>query len=235
MSVEPAAVRAMFARIARRYDLLNGVLSLSLDRRWRRQAVAMLPRGAGLVLDLAAGTGDLGLAALAAGRARTVVGCDACLPMLAAGAEKQCGRRFLPLVGDALRLPLPDGACDAAMVAYGWRNFPDPAAALAELSRVLVPGGRLLILEFFRPARGFPRAFYRLAGQSCFPWLGALLAGDAAAYRYLAQSVQGFLSLAEADRLLAAHGFEARRWRSFAGGITHAVCARRGVPGRPAA
>ncbi|MCS6969774.1 MAG: ubiquinone/menaquinone biosynthesis methyltransferase [Planctomycetota bacterium] len=225
MSADPRAVRAMFARIAPRYDLLNRLLSARCDVRWRRRAVAMLPPGGGLALDLACGTGDLGLAALALRRAAAIVGCDACLPMLQAGRRRWRGLPFRPLVGDALRLPFPDRGFDAAMLAYGWRNFCDPRAALAELRRVLRPGGHLLILEFFRPQRPWPRLFYRGVARRLFPLVGGWVAGDAAAYRYLACSVDGFLSVAEADALLASCGFRTRRWRAFAGGISHAVAA----------
>jgi ubiquinone/menaquinone biosynthesis methyltransferase len=222
-----AAVQAMFGRIAPRYDVMNRVLSGRSDVAWRRIAVGMLPPGRGAALDLACGTFDLGLEALRQGRCARVHGCDFCQPMLVAGAGKRTGRPLSATVGDALRLPYADGAVDLAMVAYGWRNFPDPAAALCELARVVRPGGHLLILEFFRPVRWWPRLFYGTFGRTVFPVAGALLARDAAAYRYLHDSIRGFLSQPEADAALVANGWGTRVWRPLMGGISHAVVAVR--------
>jgi demethylmenaquinone methyltransferase/2-methoxy-6-polyprenyl-1,4-benzoquinol methylase len=219
-------VQAMFGRIAGRYDLLNRVLSARLDLRWRRIAVGMLPEGRGEALDLACGTFDLGLSALRQGRAARIHGCDFSVPMLAAGAAKRRGQALSAAAGDALRLPYADAAFDAAMVAYGWRNFGDPLASARELRRVLRPGGHLLILEFFRPVRWFPKAFYATFGRGVFPLAGSLLAGDRGAYRYLHDSVQGFVSTAEAERHLLAAGFAAPRWKAFSGGVSHAVAAQ---------
>jgi demethylmenaquinone methyltransferase/2-methoxy-6-polyprenyl-1,4-benzoquinol methylase len=222
-----AAVRELFAGIARRYDLLNRVLSAGSDLRWRRQAIDLLDRPGGLVLDLACGTFDLGLDALARGRARRIIAGDFCLPMLQAGRGKICARPLAPLCNDAHHLPLADGCLDAVIMAYGWRNCDDPEAVLREIHRVLRPGGQLLLLEFFRPTRLWPRCFYATFGRLVFPLLGALLAGDAAAYSYLRRSIVGFYSRAEADRVVAATGFDRLRWRCFFGGISHAVHARR--------
>lgn len=222
-------VQAMFGRIAGRYDLLNRVLSARLDLRWRRLAVELLPPGRGTALDLACGTFDLGLTALRQGRAAHVHGCDFSVPMLAAGAGKRRGEPLSAAAGDALRLPYADGAFDLAMVAYGWRNFGDPLASARELRRVLRPGGHLLILEFFRPVRWFPRAFYATFGRGVFPLAGAMLAGDRRAYRYLHDSVQGFISTAEAEAVLVQSGFIGSRWRAFSGGVSHAVAVRAGA------
>jgi len=219
-------VQAMFGRIACRYDLLNRVLSARLDVRWRRLAIALVPPGDGDALDLACGTFDLGLAALRQGRARRVHGCDFSVPMLAAGAGKRRGAALSAAAGDALRLPYADAAFDLAMVAYGWRNFGDPLASARELRRVLRPGGHLLILEFFRPVRWFPKAFYATFGRGVFPLAGAVLAGDREAYRYLHDSVQGFVSPAEADIHLRDAGFTGPRWRALCGGVSHAVAVK---------
>jgi demethylmenaquinone methyltransferase/2-methoxy-6-polyprenyl-1,4-benzoquinol methylase len=216
----PSPVQELFGRIARRYDLLNRVLSLGTDLRWRRRAAALLPASRGIALDLACGTGDLGRELLRQGRAARAFGCDFSLPMLRAG------RGGLPLAaGDALRLPFGDAAFDLAAAAFGWRNFGDPAAALGELRRVLRPGGRLLLLEFFRPRGLWPRAFHATVARHLIPAVGGLLARDRAAYRYLQESIAGFLSVAEARELLSARGFAAQRWAACAGGIAHAVAA----------
>lgn len=215
----------MFGRIAGRYDLLNRVLSARLDLRWRRLALELLPEGDGAALDLACGTFDLGLEAIRRRRCRRVHGCDFCQPMLLAGAAKRRAQPVSAAVGDALRLPYADASFDVAMAAYGWRNFGDPLASARELRRVLRPGGRLLILEFFRPATWWPRTFYATFGRGVFPVAGAILAGDASAYRYLHDSVRGFVTTTEADQVLGQAGFGGLRWRGFVGGVSHAVSA----------
>lgn len=220
-------VKALFGRIATRYDLLNRVLSMRRDVAWRRAALDLVEGRPGIALDLACGTFDLGLEALARGKAVSVHGSDFCQPMLVAGAAKRAGRAVTASVGDASHLPFADGSFDLAMVAYGWRNFPDPALALTELHRVIRPGGQLLILEFFRPERWWPRLFYGTFGKVVFPAVGGLLAGDASAYRYLNDSIAGFLSVAEADDLMVREGFPMRRWLPFFGGVSHAVVATR--------
>ncbi len=227
------AVKELFAHIAPRYDLLNRVLSARSDVRWRRRALELVQGAPASVLDLACGTFDLGLNALAQGKAAHVHGSDFCQPMLVAGAAKRQGHALSACVGDALRLPYADGAFDLAMVAYGWRNFGDPAAALHELVRVLRPGGQLLILEFLRPAGWWPRLFYATFGRVVFPLAGGALAGNASAYRYLNQSIAGFLSRAEAEAMLLDSGFGELRWLSFCGGISHAVAATLPAPPAP--
>jgi demethylmenaquinone methyltransferase/2-methoxy-6-polyprenyl-1,4-benzoquinol methylase len=226
------AVKELFSQIAPRYDLLNRVLSARNDVRWRRRALGLVDGSPATVLDLACGTFDLALTALALGKATHVHGSDFCQPMLVAGAAKRQGQALSACVGDALHLPYATGAFDLAMVAYGWRNFGDPAAALRELVRVLRPGGQLLILEFLRPAGWWPRLFYATFGRVVFPLAGGALAGNASAYRYLNQSIAGFLSRDEAHELLLAAGFGEVRWLSFCGGISHAVAAT--LPGLPA-
>jgi demethylmenaquinone methyltransferase/2-methoxy-6-polyprenyl-1,4-benzoquinol methylase len=219
------AVKELFAHIAPKYDLLNRVLSARNDVRWRRRALGMVRGAPADALDLACGTFDLGLEALAQGKAQRVHGSDFCQPMLVAGADKRRGHPLSASVGDALRLPFADRAFDLAMVAYGWRNFGDPALALRELARVLRPGGQVLILEFFRPESWWPRLFYGSFGRVVFPLVGGTLAGNAGAYRYLNESIARFVSQPEADRLLAASGFQGARWLSFFGGVSHGVVA----------
>ena len=219
-------VKHLFGRIAGRYDLLNRLLSARRDVAWRATALGMLRGAPGTLIDLACGTFDFGLQALAAGHARVVHGSDFCQPMLVAGATKRTGKPLSASVGDALRLPYADGCGDVVSIAYGWRNVDDPAAALREMRRMLVPGGEVLILEFFRPLRWWPRLFYGTFGRLVFPLIGGLVAGDAAAYRYLNDSVQRFLSVPEAERLLRECGFTEVRTRSFFGGVSHALVAR---------
>jgi demethylmenaquinone methyltransferase/2-methoxy-6-polyprenyl-1,4-benzoquinol methylase len=223
-----ATVKRMFGRIAGRYDLLNRVLSARRDVAWRRTAVARL-KAHGEVLDLACGTYDLALECLVQGKARRVHGCDFCQPMLVAGADKRSGRPVTASVGDALRLPFADAAFDAAVAAYGWRNFGDPERSARELHRVVRPGGQLLIQEFFKPERWWPRTFYATFGRFVMPAVGGALAGDASAYRYLNESIGRFITVADADRILRSAGFTATTWIPFFGGISHAVIAERGA------
>jgi demethylmenaquinone methyltransferase/2-methoxy-6-polyprenyl-1,4-benzoquinol methylase len=223
------AVKALFANIAPKYDLLNRVLSARNDVRWRKRILREVSGAPQDVLDLACGTFDLGLEALAQDKAKRVHGCDFCQPMLVAGAEKRKGHPLSASVGDALHLPFAEGSFDLAMVAYGWRNFGDPRLALKELARVLRPGGQLLILEFFRPTTWWPKSFYGSFGRVVFPLVGGTLAGNADAYRYLNDSIARFLSRDEADQAIGEAGFTSRRWVSFFGGVSHGV-----VAGRPA-
>lgn len=219
------AVRSMFGRIAGRYDLLNRVLSARRDVAWRRHALGLWQGQPAEVLDLACGTFDLAREALEQKKARRVHGCDFCQPMLVAGAKKRQGVPVSAAVGDALHLPYADGSFDGAMVAYGWRNFGDPAASARELLRVLRPGGQVLILEFFQPVTWWPKTFSATFGRFVFPTVGGALAGDAAAYRYLNDSIKRFLSVTEAEATLAAAGFTGIRRATYFGGVSHALAA----------
>ncbi len=225
---EPEQVRGMFGRIAGRYDLLNRLLSARRDVAWRRHALGQLSNPPGLLVDLACGTFDVGLEALTQGVAQRVIGLDFCLPMLVAGADKRTGKPLAASAGDCLRLPLANGCARTVTIAYGWRNVADSAQAVAEMARVLEPGGEVLILEFFRPQRWWPKVFYATFGRWVFPAVGGLVAGDSAAYRYLHDSVQRFLRIDEATAMVSAQGFTHVRAISYFGGISHAIVARKG-------
>jgi len=187
---DPAAVQSMFARIARRYDFLNHTLSLGVDRSWRKRVVreAGAVDGA-LVVDVCSGTGDL--AAAFAREGARVVGVDFTREMLARAPKKlrADGPAGLFVQGDALRLPLADGVADVATVAFGIRNVADRGAGLAEMARVVRPGGRVLILEFSTPRRGpFGWAYRTYFGQ-VLPRLGRLVSRHEDAYSYLPRTV----------------------------------------------
>lgn len=223
----PRDVREMFGRITRRYDLVNRLMTGGMDRRWRREvaALALAPapparpdptsgapppdRSRPLrVLDVATGTGDLALtlAAAGAGRGVQVVGLDFVAGMIAAAAGKRGDRPVALLVGDAMRLPFPDGAFDAVTVAFGLRNMAGYGAALAEMARVLRPGGRLVVLELTpmrRPVLG--RLFGWYFGR-VVPLAGGLISGDRAAYAYLPRSVAAFPPAEELAALMRASG-----------------------------
>jgi len=193
----------MFAAVAPRYDLLNWLLSFGQDQRWRRALVAALPvlRRGDRLLDLCTGTGDLAYVLAAAGGADVAVhGADFCEPMVRRAPDKFAGKSPRPrfLVADALALPVRDRSYRAVSVAFGLRNVEAPKRAVAEMARVLVPGGRLLVLEFARPRQPVFAALYRMYFFTVLPLLGRLLSERAgAAYRYLPESVWSFAQAPE--------------------------------------
>lgn len=187
---DPIAVRSMFSRIAGRYDLLNRALSLGIDQRWRRAAVARAGAvGGRTVVDVCSGTGDLAIAFARAGA--RVVGVDFTPEMLRRAPAKRRGGDgpALFVQGDALRLPVGSAVADVASVAFGIRNVADRARGLAELRRVVRPGGAVLVLEFATP-RGGPFAWaYRAYFTRVLPRVGAAVSRDAEAYDYLPRTV----------------------------------------------
>jgi demethylmenaquinone methyltransferase/2-methoxy-6-polyprenyl-1,4-benzoquinol methylase len=218
MSVEtgrlaPDAVRSMFDRISPVYDAMNRAMTLGLDQRWRRATVAAVVRPGDRVLDACCGTGDLAIAAARAGG--RVTGVDFSERMLERARRKAPELEWFQ--GDALALPFDDGSFDSATVGFGVRNLEDLEQGLAELRRVLRPGGRVGILEITRP-RGLLAPFYRLWFDGLVPLLGKVLPGGSA-YTYLPASVRRFPGPGELVSLLEQAGFEDVRWRSFAGGI----------------
>ncbi|MGE0640306.1 MAG: class I SAM-dependent methyltransferase [Thermoanaerobaculia bacterium] len=226
-SKDSARIRAMFGRVARRYDLLNHLLSASLDRIWRRDLVSALdlPPGAD-VLDLCCGTGDQ---AEALRRSRVhVVAADFCLPMLALARPKFArgpAPAPRPLQADALALPLPDARFDAVTVSFGLRNVADLDAALAEIARVLRPGGELGVLEFAIPVWQPLRWIYLFYFRRLLPWIGRRVSADKGAYDYLPESVLGFPQRDGFLARLEANGFTRTSFRSLSGGI---LCLYRG-------
>ncbi|MGH9081457.1 MAG: ubiquinone/menaquinone biosynthesis methyltransferase [Acidimicrobiales bacterium] len=214
------AVRAMFDAIAPRYDLVNRMMTLGLDVRWRRQTVRALglPRGA-LVLDLACGTGDfltiLGRAGL------RPVGMDLSPGMLAAN---RAGR---PLVeADAARLPMATDSVDGATCGYALRNFTDLGAVFDELGRVIRPGGRLSLLEVAEPEHGPLLAGHRIWFRRAVPLIGGLVS-DPDAYRYLPRSTAYLPSTTELRRMLRDSGFSTVNRRPLAGGLSQLLTATR--------
>lgn len=219
MSVETGrlpsdGVRRMFDRIAPVYDAMNRVMTAGLDRRWRALTVSGAVRSGDRVLDACCGTGDLALAAGAAGAGR-VVGVDFSERMLERARRK--APRLEWVQADVLALPFEDGSFDAAVVGFGIRNVEDLERALRELRRVLAPGGRVGILEITRP-RGVLAPFYRVWFDRIVPLLGRLLPGGEA-YSYLPASVRRFPGPEELAELLRACGFERVGFRLLAGGI----------------
>ena len=208
----PARISGMFDSIAPRYDLLNRVLSAGLDQRWRRRAVASLQlRAHPRVLDLCTGTADLALATTERHPDASVVGVDFSGAMLGLGLGKvrAAGReRKIRLVrGDATGIPVADASCDAATIGFGIRNVAEPQKALAELARVLRPGGRLAILEFGHPRIPGIRTLYLWYFKYLLPAIGKLVSRHGSAYSYLPASVGTFPPPPEFVRALEDHGF----------------------------
>ena len=215
-----AAVRAMFTRIAGRYDLMNSVMTGGRHHAWRRLTAAAV-RGApdGPALDLATGTGDLALAVRAATPRRTVVGADFAEAMLKAAHLKlqARGERRVPLLAaDALALPFADKTFACVTSAFLLRNLADLSAGLAEMRRVTVPGGLVAALEIVRPGVPGWDALFGLYFSRLVPAIGAAVARDRAAYTYLPRSVEDFVTPAELARLMGAAGLRDVRYRRLA-------------------
>ena len=212
-TLAPEGVRSMFDRIAPVYDAMNRVMTAGLDRRWRRLAAAAVVRPDDRVLDACCGTGDLAVAAERAGG--RVTGLDFSPRMLERARRKSAAIEWVE--GDLLALPFPDGSFEAATVGFGVRNVADLEHALVELRRVLVPGGRLGILEITMP-RGPLAPFYRLWFDRVVPMVGKALKGGSA-YTYLPASVRRFPGPDDLARLLREAGFGDVSYRLLAGGI----------------
>jgi len=211
------AVRAMFDRIAPTYDLLNRVMTLRVDQAWRRRLVRTLRLAPGeRLLDVCAGTMDVAAEARRQYPGAIVLGSDFSMPMLSRGARKT----GLPAAtADALRLPFRSGAVDAVTVAFGVRNLDSHEAGLAEMARVMKPGARLGILEFFRPESTGMRAFHGAYNKLALPVMGRLLSADPGAYRYLVESMERFASMPDFVSAAVRAGFREIRSESLFPGV----------------
>ena len=213
----PERIRKMFGSIAGRYDLANHLLSCGIDFYWRKRASEMVaghhPKK---ILDLATGTGDLALAMQKKMANAEIVGVDV-LPEMVELANRKGVRRTL--VADAMKLPFSDNWFDAVTIAFGLRNLPDYAGAVREMSRVLVSGGHVLILEFSLPQMPILRAIYRLYLHHCLPLLGSFLTKEKSAYDYLGDSIEQFPNGDAMLRLLEENGFGNAAAESLTGGI----------------
>lgn len=225
-SIQPADdVRTMFDSIAGRYDLLNHVLSAGIDHLWwRRTAMAVrdtLIRPEAHVLDLCCGTGDMTLALLkhrpSTSSTAPIVAVDFSHNMLSLGNVKFIGKNVLPLEADALHLPLPPSSMDLISSAFGFRNLSSYEAGLAELFRVLRPGGQIAILDCNQPD-GVVGALYNLYFKQILPRIGALVS-DASAYTYLPESVARFPRPPRMLELIHNAGFVDAQWTSYTFGV----------------
>lgn len=220
------AVEAMFDQIAPTYDRANRVLSLGLDQWWRRSAIQALGNPK-TVLDLCAGTLDLSRILLD-GSAEQVIAIDFSAEMLAHGANKFGPDENIQTIrADARALPLNDDSVDGIVAGFGLRNVPDLPRAITECARVLRPGGRLVVLDFFRPSTAVSRLLQGSYNRFIVPLAGGAISGSKEAYRYLEKSIGAFMSADEFVALLAEHGFDAQH-RSMFPPVANLVTATRG-------
>jgi demethylmenaquinone methyltransferase/2-methoxy-6-polyprenyl-1,4-benzoquinol methylase len=219
------AVKGLFGDIAGRYDLLNSAMSLRLHHRWRAEAVRLLAvRPGDTVADICCGTGDFAMPlGKAVGTGGRIVGIDFCVPMLEKAKEKR-----VPMTlggGDACSLPLATGAFDAATVGWGLRNVADLDAALAEIRRILKPGGRFVSLDMAKPRNPLVRGASAAAFALFVPALGALV-GNREAYKYLPRSTERFATRDEQVRAMKRAGFQEADYKDLFFGN---ICIHRGV------
>lgn len=221
-SAAATAVQQMFDTIAPRYDLLNHLLSVGLDRWWWSRAArvfrSVLQKPEAVALDLCCGTGDMTLA-LMKYRPKTaqdapIFALDFSHQMLTRGAQKFAAHNIIPIEADALHLPLADKSVDLVTSAFGFRNLANYEEGLAELNRVLRPGGQIGILDCNQPD-GVVGAVYNLYFKTILPRLGGLISGDAGAYSYLPASVERFPRPPRMLQLIAEAGFTNGTWTSY--------------------
>ena len=215
------AVREMFAGIAGKYDLLNHVLSLNIDKSWRhkvRDKIAdTLADDNAVVLDVACGTGDLSLELKTCSRA-TILGTDFCRPMLAV-AQQKSGEKLTYIEADAMNLPFEDGVFNAVTIAFGLRNLPNVVRGLAELFRITKPDGKLVVLEFSSPVVPGLRQIFSLYFSQILPRVGGLVSGSRAAYTYLPESVSKFPDQKRLAEMFDEAGFMNVQYQNLTGGI----------------
>jgi demethylmenaquinone methyltransferase/2-methoxy-6-polyprenyl-1,4-benzoquinol methylase len=228
-AAKPELVRGVFDRVARRYDLMNDLMSFGAHRLWKDAAAARLnPQPGETIVDCAGGTGDLSrrIAKLArsaqarrGGPPARIILVDFDAAMVRAGRARGQDAGIDWVVGDAQRLPLPNESAAAYVIGFGLRNVTDIAAALAEARRVLKPGGRFLCLEFSKLTAPALRRLYDAYSFGVIPRIGERVAGDGEAYRYLVESIRRFPDQAGLTKLLSAAGFARVSAVNFAGGV----------------
>ena len=220
-------VREMFAKIAPRYDLLNHVLSVNIDKRWRRRVVKrlgpLLAKDA-RVLDVGCGTGDLSVE-LFENTAAQVTGIDFCGPMLKLAQTKAPRLQFIE--GDALNLPFAEASFDGLTIGFALRNLADVEQGLRELLRVLKPDGHVAILEFSHPANPAFASFVRFYNWGLLPRIGGLVSGSRGAYEYLPDSISKFPNQEKLASLMRAAGFVDVRFENLSGGVAALHIGRR--------
>jgi demethylmenaquinone methyltransferase/2-methoxy-6-polyprenyl-1,4-benzoquinol methylase len=230
---KPRLVRGVFDRVARRYDLMNDLMSAGVHRVWKDMvAVRLNPRPGETIIDCAGGTGDMAMrfarlarkaqmrGAAASGEDARIFVIDYNAEMIAAGRERAGAPEIAWSVGDAQSLPLPDACADAYVIAFGIRNVTNISVALREAHRVLKPGGRFLCLEFSQPPAKLLRSLYDAYSFGLIPQVGALVAGDRSSYQYLVESIRRFPSQDAFADMIAEAGFSRAGYTNFSGGVT---------------
>jgi demethylmenaquinone methyltransferase / 2-methoxy-6-polyprenyl-1,4-benzoquinol methylase len=220
-------VEQMFDDIAQDYDRLNHILTLGIDKRWRKKLVRMImPLSNKKVLDIATGTGDLAFSMLKY-KPELIQGVDFSHKMVELCnlkiKKKNAGHIFKCLHGDVMNLPFEKNTFDIACIAFGIRNFEDTGKALTEIRRVLCPGGQLIVLEFFRSKLVEKNRFYRFYMKQIMPKIGKMISGHSWAYNYLFESTENFMSETEFVELLKLKGFEQIQTRNLMRGMAFII------------
>jgi demethylmenaquinone methyltransferase/2-methoxy-6-polyprenyl-1,4-benzoquinol methylase len=226
--LHPESIRNLFDNIAPTYDFLNHLLSLGRDFYWRRRAVQELEGLEGRILDLATGTGDVAIEIIHQdGHRRRVFGLDFSQPMIKRAQQKVLERSLSQTItlslGDALSLPFRDNTFDASMIAFGLRNMVKKEQALSEMVRVIKKDGKVIILEFTFPQKGWMRRLYPIYFQRVLPRVGGFISGDRGAYAYLPESVFHFASAENYERIMRNVGLVHVSSRSLTGGVASVI------------
>ena len=216
----PQDVIRMFDRISPVYDMMNRMMSLGMDRGWRRKAVTALKIQSGSrVLDLACGTGDMSLEAQNQQPDIKIVGVDPSPAMMAVGRPRYSRNGVVLVRSWGEHLPFADSSFHRAMMAFGIRSFPDRKIAVTELHRVVAPGGKLAILEMTSRKRSIPEALFGWYFRGLVPLIGAIISRDKRAYRYLPASVDAFPQPLDFGREIIESGWKSVQWTPMAGGV----------------
>jgi demethylmenaquinone methyltransferase/2-methoxy-6-polyprenyl-1,4-benzoquinol methylase len=221
---DPEKIQTMFTTIAHRYDFLNMVLSLGIDKRWRRFAISQLPKSDNArYLDVATGTGDVALEIVRSIPGSKVSGVDFSEGMLAIGKEKVSNANLSDRIdlkfGDATALPFEDNTFDGAIIAFGIRNVQDYKKGISEMGRVVKKGGRVVILEFTTVQNPFIKPFYRFYISKVLPFIGEVVSGKKGAYKYLPESMLAFPSPDELKKTMEETGLKDVRYYKLTFGI----------------
>jgi len=225
-------VAAMFNSIAAKYDFLNHFLSLGIDKLWRRRLVKQLAKSnPQQVLDIATGTGDLAIQLAKHHKSVNITGVDISENMLSIGREKILKRKLEGRINlkqaNSLSLPFADGEFDAAMVAFGVRNFEDLSKGITEIHRVLKNGGSLYVLEFSMPSRFPMRNLYRFYFRRVLPFVGGIVSGSKSAYTYLPESVFAFPEKEKFVEIMANAGFKNCSYKRLTFGVASIYVGRK--------
>lgn len=223
-------VKALFNAISPTYDRLNHVLSFNIDKIWRKKTIARIQKSKDqnfTALDLCCGTHDMGIECIRQFPKVKITAMDFSEEMLNAGSHKIAKHlksgQIHPLCGDALNMPFAEASFDVVFCAYGVRNFSDTQRGLAEIKRVLKPHGQVLILDFFKPQNIFAKLFHKTYAEHVLPRVGGWVSGNPLAYKYLKDSIQGFVTRDHMGELLRNNGFKDISSQDFWGGISACV------------